>query len=89
MKKFTLALAAATATLALAACGDDTVTEETTIVEAGEPADAADTVIVEEEPATGDSISVSEDGVSADISDGGTSVSADLGDDPSISVETN
>lgn len=88
LKKTFIALAAVS-TLGLAACGDDTVEEgDTTIVEG---ADTTAVDPVESMPAeeTGDSVSISEDGMSADINSGDTSISADVDGDPSLTVETN
>lgn len=92
MKKLVLAAVSASAALALSACGGaadegadgEVITaEETTVIE-----DTPDTVVVDDADADGDSISISEDGVSADINDGGTSVNADISGDPSLTVET-
>ena len=92
MKKFAAALSA-TALIALSACAepaDDTTdgevmtAEETTVIN-----ETPDTVVVDEDGATdGDSVSISEDGVTADINDGNTSVNANVSDDPSLTVET-
>ncbi|WP_340587283.1 hypothetical protein [Erythrobacter alti] len=91
MKKFIAALTA-TAALSLAACDgatDDTVDGEVMTAEEGTVAqDAPDTVIVDErDTMDGDRVSISEDGVSADINDGDTSIRADVSDDPSLEVE--
>ena len=90
MKKIALALSA-TALFALAACDqetadttDDTVTTaEETVVE-----QPNDTMMVDSEPTDGDNVSISEDGVAADINDGDTSINADISDGPSLEVET-
>lgn len=89
MKKIVLAAASATALFAVSACAEGDTTEETTIVEddGAAMADTPDTYVVEETDANGDSISISEDGVTADITDGDTSVSADVDGDPSLEVQ--
>ena len=92
MKKLALALSA-TALFALSACDteatdttDDTVTTAEETVVAEEP---ADTAVVDGEETDGDSVSISEDGMTADINDGDTSVNADVSEDPSLDVEVN
>ncbi len=87
MLKNSFAALSAVALLGLAACADETVEEgDTTIIE-------DDTMTPEPMPAPemddGDSVTISEDGVQADISDGNTSVNADLDGDPSMEVEVN
>ena len=91
MKKFIAALTV-TAALSLAACdeaADDTVnTEGMTAEETAVAQDAPDTVVVDDANTTdGDRVSISADGVSADINDGNTSVRADVSDNPSLEVE--
>lgn len=85
------ALLAGAALLALAACGgsaDDPA--ETTVVETTETVPAptvTETTIVEDGPDSGDdSVTISEDGVTADVDDGDTSVTADIDEDPSVTV---
>jgi hypothetical protein len=84
MKTLTLAAIAGTALFGLAAC------EQSAPADAEEEmaADPAAAMPAEETSATGDRVSISEDGVEATINDGDTSVSADVGDDPSLTVET-
>ena len=97
MKKIVSAMTAFALLGGLAACSDnDTVEEGDTTVMAPDattaPTDpAAVDVDVPEYPVEGDgdSVSVSEDGVRADINDGDTSVDANLSDDPSLDVEVN
>ncbi len=90
--KQVIATLAATAALSLAACSDAavdetdgevmTAEENTTLPSASEP------VVVDENENDRDSVSISEDGVSADINDGSTSINADISDNPSLEVET-
>lgn len=92
MKKTVLATISATALLALGACADDDVdTADDAVVTAEEPTvinEAPDTVVVDgETDSDGDRISISEDGVSADVRDGDTRVRADINGDPSLEVE--
>ncbi len=84
MNKVTLAALALPALAGLAACSeanapetDETVTQMESPVA---PAPAAED--------DGDNVSISEDGLSVDINDGDTSVSAEMGEDPSASVST-
>ena len=94
MKKTVLAVISASAMLALSACADEAA-DDTVIVEDDDGAMAGEgTTVVNEAPepgtmdtADGDSVSISEDGVQADINDGNTSVNADISDDPSLTVE--
>ena len=97
MKKFTLTLAAVPLALSLAACGE-TATDEAAEAEMENdtamevPVDDTmsadgDMIVAEEED--GVTVSASEDGVTADVRDGDTSISADIDGDPSASVETN
>jgi hypothetical protein len=84
MKTLTLAAIAGTALLGLSACEQSAPAD----VEEEMAADPAAAMPAEETSATGDRVSISEDGVEATINDGDTSVSADVGDDPSLTVET-
>ena len=91
MLKKTLTALSAVALLGLAACCDETVEEgDTTIVEGQDP--MADPVEVELPSTTmdedRDSVSIGENGMSAEINDGNTSISADVDGDPSLEVET-
>ena len=91
MKKLALALSA-TALLALGACTEEaTDTTDDTVTTAEETAveQPADTVMVDDADGDGDNVSISEDGVTADIDDGDTSVNADISEDPSLDVEVN
>lgn len=90
MQKTVLCLAALAATTGLAACGGETATDETVVVDDGAPAEG-DTVVIEtpEVESDGDSVTIGSDGISADINDGDTSISADIGEDPSASIEIN
>jgi len=90
MKKIILPALAAVSALGLAACdgGEATTAEtETVAAEAEVGTDPAMTQPVVE-GGTSDSISISEDGVTADINEGGTSVTADVDSDPTMTVET-
>ncbi len=92
MKKLPLILAAGPVALALAACS-----ESTTNVEEGETATMTDpgTAAVTGETSTtaplpgetGDRVTISPDGVTADVGDGSTRVRADVDNDPSLTVE--
>ena len=98
MKKTIFALAALPAVLALGACGEAATDEATTDDMATDttmeaPVDgtmagdtATDGTMADDD---GMSMTASEDGVTADVNDGDTSVSADISDDPSATVETN
>ena len=88
-------LFAALPAFALAACGepatDEVAADDTTIVEPAdtttvEPAMPADTAAAGD--ADGTSITANEDGVSVDTTDGNTSISADIDENPSATVET-
>lgn len=86
MKKSVLSAFAAVAAIGLAACDN---TEAPEVVTAGGETETASEPVGTEPVATGeqgDSISISEDGVTADINDGDTSLSADIGDDPGVTV---
>jgi major membrane immunogen (membrane-anchored lipoprotein) len=96
MKKF-VAILAAPSLLALGACGEaDAPTPEETM----EPMDGTTADGTMTDPAMtdgtmdaemdGDSttVSASEDGMTADVQDGNTSVQADLDEDPSATVTT-
>ena len=90
---YTLGLAA-TAALALAACNAEDGAEEGASIESTAEEVAVDVpdveVTTEGAPdESGDSVSISADGVSADINGGGTSVQANVGEDPSLTVKTN
>ena len=86
MKKIAIALAVP-AMFALGACAEEAAEEsETTIVETEEPAPTMTETTVVDPQAESDSLTVDEDGVSADINDGDTSVEADLDEDPSATV---
>ncbi len=82
MKKLVLASVAAASALTLAACGG---ADEATEAEA-----TTDDVMIEMEAPVEDTdnISISEDGVSMDINDADTSISAEVSDDPSITMES-
>ena len=88
MNKLTLAALSGTALLALAACeqSEPVDAEEEMVTDtAMEPADPGYAMPAEE---TGDSVTISEDGVNARINDGNTSITADVDDNPSMTVET-
>ena len=97
MKKIVSALSAVALLGGLAACSDNDTVEEgdTTVVEPGamDPAASGSTDVNVDLPDSsmedGDSVSISEDGVDANINDGDTSVDANLSDDPSLDVEVN
>ncbi|AKM08919.1 hypothetical protein [Croceicoccus naphthovorans] len=90
MKKIILPALAAVSALGLAACGSETtpaaedaaMADDTAAVDT--TADTAMTAPVEE--GDGDSLTVSEDGLDAQINDGDTSVTADIDEDPSMTV---
>ena len=86
------AIPALGAALALAACSEtntyDAEEGETAETATEAPVVSETTVVTEGDPAEpGDSITVSEDGVTADIGDGDTRVQADVDGDPSLTVE--
>ena len=90
MKKIILPALVAVSALGLAAC--DSTAEapagtETEVVteEVGTDPEMTEPVVTADD---GDSVTISEDGVTADINDGGTSVSADIDGNPSMTVET-
>jgi ABC-type Fe3+-hydroxamate transport system substrate-binding protein len=102
MKKILTVALAGAASLALVACGDSgeettTTTEETTVTEA---APMPTETVTTQGPATqatvdtdgdgdidgDDSVTISEDGVQANINDGGTSVTADIDETPGVTV---
>ena len=94
MKKYAAAALSAAALISLSACAetaeDDAMMDDETAMEDGTTViEEGDTVMVDEaDPATdGDSVSISEDGVTADINDGNTSVNADISEDPSLTIE--
>ncbi len=92
MIKFSLSAVSAIALLGLTACGD-TVEEGDTTVVATEPADtgAYDAPAPESDvdAETADSVTISEDGVTADISGGDVSVNADADGKPSAKIVVN
>jgi hypothetical protein len=91
MKTLTLAAIAGTALLGLAACEQSAsvdAEEEMNADPAMTQADPAAAMPAEETSATGDRVSISEGGVEATVNDGDTSISADVDDDPSMTVET-
>lgn len=88
MNKLTLAALSGTALLALAACeqsepvhAEDQMMSDTAM----ESMDPVDAMPAEE---TGDRVTIGEDGIDARINDGNTSVTADVDDNPSMTVET-
>ena len=88
MNKLTLAALSGTALLALAACeqSEPVDAEEEIVTEtAVDSLDPVDSMPAEE---TGDSVTIGEDGVDAQINDGDTSITADVDEDPSMTVET-
>ncbi|GAA0283851.1 hypothetical protein GCM10009127_26600 [Alteraurantiacibacter aestuarii] len=94
MIKRSLTALSALAILGLAACGDTVEEGDTTVVEANTPEPAyvpapsaapADA----DNSSAGDSLSISEKGISATMNDGGTTISADIDGNPSFSVERN
>jgi hypothetical protein len=90
MKNLALATVAGTALLALAACEQSAPTDadEEMAGDAGMyEADPSAAMPSEETGDTRDSVRIGEDGVNATINDGNTSVSAEIGDDPSMTVE--
>lgn len=91
MKKIILPALVAVSALGLAACdsaADAPAATETEVVTEEVGTDPAMTEPVMEAD-DGDSVTISEDGVNADINDGDTSVTADIDGDPSMTVETN
>lgn len=96
MKQFAIPALAA---LALAACSetnnyeaDDAAAVDATDTAAAMTDDAVnadlDAPTTADTTADGDRVSVSEDGVDADIADGNTRIRADVDGDPSLTVET-
>jgi hypothetical protein len=86
MRKFAPFIAGSIA-LALAAYGD---TDDTTGVqtETNEPAPvvtATETTVIDRD-ANRDSVTVNRNGLQVDVDSGGTSIRADIGDDPSVTV---
>ncbi|WP_144096725.1 hypothetical protein [Croceicoccus sediminis] len=91
MKKIILPALVAVSALGLAACdstADAPAATETEVVTEEVGTDPAMTEPVMEADG-GDSVTISEDGVNADINDGDTSVTADIDGNPSMTVETN
>lgn len=92
--KRTASLACLAAALSLGACADnDAAEEETAATEAVAVPAASETTVVREvdgdaDRSAGDRVSVDADGVRADVRDGDTRVRADVGEDPSLTVET-
>lgn len=96
MKQIAMILAAPIA-LSLAACSETTTVEGDEVVaepamdDTGmAPADGAASVdsAAPVTGDTGDSVTISEDGVTADVGDSDTRVRADVDGDPSLTVET-
>lgn len=90
MNKLTLAALSGSAILTLAACDQSApvyTEDETATDTAMEPIDPVDAMPAEES-APANSISIGPNGVDAQINDGDTSVTADVDDDPSMTVET-
>lgn len=88
MKKIILPALVAVSALGLAACdstADAPAETEVMTEEVGTDPAMTEPVVDADD---GDSITISEDGVNADINDGGTSVSADIDGNPSMTVET-
>jgi hypothetical protein len=91
MKRIILTAFAGASLLGLAACNDaDDAAEDgdTTIVEESAPPVTETTTVVTDAPGGGDSVTVDKKGVTANINDGDTSVTADVGKDPSVTVKT-
>ena len=91
MKKIFLPALAAVAALGLAACdsADTAATDDAAVAADADTAATDDGTAVAtdvEAGGDGDSVTISEDGVTADINDGDTSVSANIGEDPSVTV---
>lgn len=101
MKKILTVALAGAASLALVACGDSadettTVTEETMVTEpAPMPTETVTTApmgqATEDTDGDGDidgddRVTINEDGMQADINDGDTSVTADIDEDPGVTV---
>lgn len=92
-----LGLAACDSSAPEATATDDAAAAEAASAAAnGEPAMSGEAAATATVPAgatavsgTGDSVTVSEDGVNAQINDGDTSVSADVDGDPAVTVKTN
>lgn len=81
------------AALALGACSEANAPEptetETVVEETVMPVPQETTVVVEDDrPADGDSVTVNESGLEADVGEGDTRVRADVDGDPSLTVET-
>jgi hypothetical protein len=89
MKRIAFLFAGA-AGLALAACGDaDDAADDTAMVETETvpaPVVTETTTVVEDLDGDGDSVTLDRNGVRADINDGDTSIEADIGEDPSVTV---
>lgn len=90
MKRILTATLAGSAMLALGACEvdhqDAMEQSEAPLTEAAPP--PVDEAVTDTGDETRDSVSISEDGVEATVNDGDTSVSADVDEDPSMTVET-
>lgn len=92
MQKLVLAAMSATALIALSACAEADTTEDPAAAEG----DTEVNVNLPEAPVEdgtamendGDRISISEDGIDAEINDGDTRVRADVDGNPSLEVET-
>jgi len=103
MKRPLIATFAAASVLALAACNNTETApvEDQTAMDAGTTADPAMTAPEATDtsgtgamtgtatPATGDSVSISSDGMNAKITDENSEVNATLSKDPSLNVKTN
>ena len=95
MKKIILPALVAVSALGLAACdGAETPAADDAAVAADAGADAeaaaadAEGTVAADVDADGNTVTISEDGVTADINDGDTSVSANIGDKPSATITT-
>lgn len=73
--------------MALAACGeaDDTMIVETETTEPAPAVTATETTFIERD-ADRDSVTVDRDGVQVDVDSDGTSIRADIGEDPSVTI---
>ncbi len=85
--KIVLAGISTAALLALSACAEPAEESTDTAMADAPMADTAPAAPAMTEETDGDSISLSEDGVTAEINDGDTSVNAEISDDPSLTVE--
>ena len=91
MKTIHVAAAVAGA-LSLAACSDEGVEESAVYGSADDAASGSASIAADADTgvtdgtAPGDSISISEDGVKADVDNGDTRIQADVGNNPSMTV---